>query len=327
MAEHNNWVRSAQDVFDIEIEGVAAVRERLGDSFTRAVDLLAACAGRVVVTGLGKSGLVGRKIAATLSSTGTASFFLHPVEGAHGDLGSIRREDVVIAISYSGKTAELIALMPALRSLGPRIIALAGDMSSPLAKLADIGLDVGVPREACPMDLAPTASTTATLAMGDALAVCLMHAKSFTSDDFKRFHPGGSLGQRLRLKISEVMHTQNLPVVLENATLAAALAVLDSGGLGAALVTDKDGRLTGIVTDGDVRRQVCRGGLNMAGRVSEVMTRAPRHGFADNSVAELLDLMEKASILVLPVTREDGVLLGVIHLHDLLGKGTVHFSV
>lgn len=323
----NDWIRSASDVFTLEIQGLEAVRERLGESFSRAVDMLAKCKGRVVVTGLGKSGLVGRKIAATLSSTGTPAFFLHPVEGAHGDLGSIRAEDVVIGISYSGKTAEVIALMPALRNLGAKIIALTGDVSSPLARLADITLDIAIPREACPMDLAPTASTTATLVMGDALAVCLIHAKSFTADDFKRFHPGGSLGQRLRLKISEVMHTQNLPVALESASITAALSVLDSGGLGAALITDVNNKLLGIITDGDVRRLLARGKLDLAAPVSSIMTKNPRHGEADNSVAELLDLMERAAITVLPVVRADGSLLGVIHLHDLLGKGTVHFSV
>lgn len=327
MILQSDWVPSAREVFAVEIEGLTAVCARLGEHFTRAVDTLARCKGRVVVTGLGKSGLVGRKIAATFSSTGTPSFFLHPVEGAHGDLGAIREDDVVIGISYSGKTAEVISLMPALRSLGAKLIVLTGNVSSPMAKLADISLDVSVPREACPMDLAPTTSTTATLVMGDALAMCLIHAKSFTSDDFRRFHPGGNLGQRLGLKISEIMHTQNLPVVLETATIAATLAVLDAGGLGAALVIDPEGRLTGIVTDGDVRRSVCKGMLDPAAQVSSVMTRSPRHGDADSSVAELLDLMEKAAILVLPVTRRDGTLLGVIHLHDLLGKGTVHFTV
>lgn len=327
MPEKNDWLRSARDVFSLEIEGLESVRAHLGDNFTLAVEMLAACRGRVIVTGVGKSGLVGRKIAATFSSTGTPSFFLHPVEGAHGDLGAIRAGDVVLGISYSGKTAEVIALMPALRSLGARLIALTGDVSSPMAKLADVTLDVGVPREACPLDLAPTSSTTATLVMGDALAICLIHAKAFTADDFKRFHPGGSLGQRLRLKISEVMHTQDLPAVLETATFAAALAVLDAGGLGTALITDVDGRLVGIITDGDVRRLAARGGLDLSVPVSTVMTKNPRHGEVDNSVAELLDLMERAAISVLPVLRENGTLLGVIHLHDLLGKGTVHFSV
>lgn len=327
MIKKNIWAQAARDVFTLEMEGLEGVRDRLGEDFSRAVDMLAACRGRVVVTGLGKSGLVGRKIAATFSSTGTPAFFLHPVEGAHGDLGSIREGDVVLAISYSGKTAEVIAVMPALRSLGAKLIAVVGDAASPMARLADIVLDVAIPREACPMDLAPTTSTTATLVMGDALAVCLMQAKAFTPDDFRKFHPGGSLGQRLRLKISEVMHTQNLPVVLETATLAATVTVMDQGGLGAALVTDASGRLTGIVTDGDIRRAVCRGTLDPAAHAASLMTKNPRHGEADNSVAELLDLMERAAITVLPVTREDHTLLGVIHLHDLLGKGAVHFTV
>ena len=327
-AMKRDWTAVARtEVFGVEIEGLQAVARRLGHEFTEAVDLLAACTGRVVVTGLGKSGLVGRKIAATLSSTGTPSFFLHPVEGAHGDLGSIRADDVIIAISYSGKTAELNAIMPALRAMGPKCIAITGDRTSLLAKFSDLVLDIGIPREACPLDLAPTTSTTATTVMGDALAVCLVHAKSFTREDFKRFHPGGSLGQRLRLKISEVMHTQNLPVVLQSASLAAALAVQDAGGLGAVLVTDTEGRLTGIVTDGDVRRRICRGSLDLAAPVSSVMTPNPRHGNADQSVAELLDLMEQSAITVLPVVQEGGPLLGVIHLHDLLGKGKVHFTV
>ena len=317
----------AHEAFTVEIEGLEAVRSRLGNAFEQAVELLITCKGRVVVTGLGKSGLVGRKIAATLSSTGTPSFFLHPVEGAHGDLGAIRDSDVVIAISYSGKTAELVAILPALRSLGVNIIALTGDVTSPMAKLSAVTLDVGIPREACPMDLAPTSSTTAALVMGDALAVCLMQARAFTPDDFKRFHPGGSLGQRLRLKISEVMRTQNLPIVSENATFATALAIQNTSGLGAVLVTDDKGRLTGIVTDGDVRRYISREDLNFGMPVSAVMTPNPRHGKAENSVAELLDLMENAAITVLPVVREDGTILGIIHLHDLLGKGTVHFSI
>ena len=327
VSDPKSAITAALEVFSIEIQGLDAVRRKIGRAFADAVTLLTACRGRAVVTGLGKSGLVGRKIAATLSSTGTPAFFLHPVEGAHGDIGAIRQGDVIIAISYSGKTAEVCALVPALRSLGANVIAITGDATSTLAKMADIHLDVAVPREACPLDVVPTASTTATLAMGDALAVALIHAKAFTSDDFKRFHPGGSLGQRLRLKISEVMHTQNLPTVLKSASVAAALSVLDTGGLGAVLVTDSEGKLLGIVTDGDLRRRLCKGSLDMAQPVSTIMTHAPLHGDSDKSVAELLELMERHSITVLPVTREDGVLLGVIHLHDLLGKGTIHFTV
>ena len=327
MTASNDWARNAHSVFTLEMEGLEAVRARLGDEFSRAVDILARCEGRVVVTGLGKSGLVGRKIAATLSSTGTPSFFLHPVEGAHGDLGAIRRDDVIIAISYSGKTAEVVALLPALRSLGTQIIGIMGDVATPMANLSDVVLDVGIEREACPMNLAPTTSTTATLVMGDALAVCLMEAKAFTADDFKRFHPGGSLGQRLRLKISEVMHTQNLPVVQETATLAETLSVHNAGDFGAVLVTAPDGKLKGIFTDGDVRRYFSKNTPDLSTPVATLMTKNPRSGSAENSVAELLNIMEQAAITVLPVTRNDGTLLGVIHLHDLLGKGTVHFTV
>ena len=327
MTPTKDWKHSAHTAFTVEIEGLEAVRARLDDDFSRAVNALAACKGRVVVTGLGKSGLVGRKIAATLSSTGTPSFFLHPVEGAHGDLGALRQDDVIIAISYSGKTAEVVALLPALRSLGVTIIGIMGDTATPMAKLSDIVLDIGIPREACPMDLAPTTSTTATLVMGDALAVCLMEARAFTPDDFKKFHPGGSLGQRLRLKISEIMRTENLPTVPETATLAETLAAQNAGGLGAAFVTNAEGILKGIFTDGDVRRYFSAGTPDLALPITGLMTRNPRSGSADNSVAELLDIMEQAAITVLPVTGKEGVLLGVIHLHDLLGKGTVHFTV
>ena len=214
-------VALAQDVLATEIAGLAAVRERLASPtpektpLVLALRLLAACAGRVVVTGIGKSGLVGRKLAATFSSTGTPAFFLHPVEGAHGDLGSLRRDDVIIAISNSGETAELNAILPALKSLGASLIAMTGREDSTLGRLADVTLNSGVPREACPHGLAPTASTTAVLALGDALAVCLMHLKSFTEKDFLRYHPGGSLGQRLRLKVSEVMRTEGLPLLPE----------------------------------------------------------------------------------------------------------------
>jgi arabinose-5-phosphate isomerase len=328
MSGKKDWIKAAKEVFALETECLASVKDRLDREFAKAVDILAACTGCVVVMGLGKSGIVGRKIAATLSSTGTASFFMHAVEGAHGDLGSIREGDVAICISYSGKTAEVVAVMPSLRALGAKLISITGGgPECPMAKLSDATLDVAIPKEACPNDLAPTSSTTATLVMGDALAVCLMHAKSFTADDFKKYHPGGSLGQRLRLKISEVMHTANLPVVTEKASIAEAVAVQDKGGLGAVLVTDSEGRLTGILTDGDIRRAVSRGVFDLKGGVTGLMTKKPHHGNADNSVAELLDVMEKAAITILPVTDGHGKLAGVIHLHDLLGKGTVHFSV
>lgn len=318
----------AAEVLSIEIEGLSAVRERLvsGPALFDALKLLAACKGRVVVTGIGKSGLVGRKLAATFSSTGTPAFFLHPVEGAHGDLGSLREDDVIIAISNSGETVELNAILPALKSLGASLIGLTGHPDSSLGRLADVTLHVGVPREACPHGLAPTASTTAVLAVGDVLAVCLMHLKSFTEKDFLRYHPGGSLGQRLRLNVSEIMRTEGLPLMPEDSTQAEALERLDQGKMGALLLLDVENRVSGILTDGDVRRAVCRNALVPAAPVSSIMTRSPRCGSCADTVAVLLELMEQKSITVLPIVDEQRHLIGMVHMHDLLGQGTVAFS-
>lgn len=320
------WAARGKEVLGIEIEGLQSVRERLGGAFDRAVAMLAACTGRVVVTGIGKSGLVGRKIAATLSSTGTPAFFLHPVEGAHGDLGTVRAEDVILAISYSGQSDELNAILPALRSLGPGIIAITAGLASPMAAMADVVLDSTVPREACPMNLAPTTSTTAALALGDALAVCLIDLKSFTPKDFKRFHPGGALGRRLSLAVADIMHTTGIPLTREDAPLKEALAVLDQGKLGAVLAMAPAGRLSGILTDGDVRRLVCRGLLEMNAPLSAVMTKNPRHALPGNNAAEVIDIMEQKMITVLPVLDEEQRLLGVVHMHDLLGKGQVKIA-
>lgn len=322
----HDWQQRGKDVLNIEIEALENVRDHIGPSFSRAVEILAACKGRVAITGIGKSGLVGRKIAATLSSTGTPAYFLHPVEGAHGDLGSVREEDVVIAISYSGKSDELNAILPALRSLGTRIIAITGGAASPLAELADVVIDAAIPREACPMNLAPTSSTTATLALGDALAVCLMDIKAFTPKDFSRFHPGGALGQRLSLSVADLMHRSSIPLAKENAPLGEALAVLDQGGFGAVIVTDAGGKLSGILTDGDVRRILCQGRAILSLPVAEVMTKNPRHAREEMSVAELIDIMEQKSITVLPVVDGTLAVTGIVHLHDILGKGQVKFA-
>ena len=330
--EHNGappqggWLALAREVLDIEIEGLAAVRGQLNGGFEDALALLAACTGRVVVTGIGKSGLVGRKIAATLSSTGTPAFFLHPVEGAHGDLGMIRTGDVVLALSNSGETDELNTLLPALKSLGARIVGLTSGENSTLARLSEAVVLVRVPREACPMGLAPTASTTAALAVGDALAVCLMRLKDFGTKDFKRVHPGGALGARLSQRIETLMHTENLPLAAQNAPLSEALAALNAGGFGLAALTATDGTLAGVLTDGDVRRMLCKSGFDPARPVAEVMTKNPLSVAASASAAQVLDLMEARQITVLPVLSGDGSLAGLVHVHDLLGKGRVRFA-
>lgn len=321
-----DWIARGREVIGIEMEALESVRARLGESFAEAVSLLRACTGRVAVTGIGKSGLVGRKIAATLSSTGTPAYFLHPVEGAHGDLGAVRQGDVIIAISNSGNTDELNAILPALRSLGASVIAVTGGADSPLAALADVTLDAFVPREACAMNLVPTSSTTAALALGDALAVCLMEAKAFTSGDFRRFHPGGALGQRLSLSVADLMHTARIPLARDAVPLREALKILDSGGFGAVILTNEQDRLSGILTDGDVRRLLCRGLANMDRPTAEVMTANPRSASRGMSAAELMDSMEQKGITVLPVTRADGSVEGVVHMHDLLGKGRIRFA-
>jgi len=316
----------ARQAVDIEIEGLKAVREQLDGGFSEALEAMATCTGRVVITGVGKSGLVGRKIAATLSSTGTPSFFLHPVEGAHGDMGMIRQEDVVLAISNSGNTDEVNAIIPTLKSLGTTVIALTGGSDSLMSELADITITAHVPREACPIGLAPTASTTAHLVVGDALAVCLMELKSFTQKDFKRFHPGGSLGQRLSLCVEELMHVESLPVVRSGETLANTLSCLHEGGLGLVAVLGNDDRLLGVLTDGDVRRIVVSGQLDPNACVDAVMTSSPRSVTVGESSAHVLDLMETSEITVLPVVGDDGILAGLVHMHDLLGKGKLKFS-
>ncbi|MDC0336131.1 KpsF/GutQ family sugar-phosphate isomerase [Pseudodesulfovibrio sp.] len=321
-----DWLNLAREVLDTEIEGLAAVKEQLDEAFEQAVTAMAQCTGRVVITGVGKSGLVGRKIAATLSSTGTPSFFLHPVEGAHGDMGMLRDEDVILALSNSGGTDEVNAIIPTLKSLGCTVICMTGNAVSAMAQASDIIIKVAVPKEACPIGLAPTASTTAQLAVGDALAVCLMEWKSFDQDDFKKFHPGGSLGQRLATCVDQLMHTDNLPVVQEIVSLKVAMEELNSGGLGLVAIVDSGNILKGVFSDGDVRREVCCGPFDIERPVIEVMTASPKRATAGESSAHVLDIMEQNEITVLPVVGENGELVGMVHLHDLLGKGALRFS-
>ena len=323
---NNDWLKLARDVLQTEIEGLQSVSQQLGPSFEKAVTAMAQCTGRVVVTGVGKSGLVGRKIAATLSSTGTPSFFLHPVEGAHGDMGMLRDEDVILALSNSGGTDEVNAIIPTLKAIGATVICMTGNTASAMAELSDITIQVSVPKEACLIGLAPTASTTAQLAVGDALAVCLMEWKSFGRDDFKKFHPGGSLGQRLASCVDQLMHRDDLPTVNVDASLKDALEILNAGGLGLVAIIDENGLLEGVFTDGDVRREVCCGPFDLTRPVAEVMTQGPKRATVGESSAHVLDVMEQNEITVLPVVNDDGALVGMVHLHDLLGKGALRFS-
>jgi len=327
-ADHSSrdWIGLAREVLNTEIQGLEYVRDNLGPDFEQALRILAGCQGRVVVTGLGKSGLVGRKIAATLSSTGTPATFLHPVEGAHGDLGMIRPGDVVLAISNSGETDELNAIIPSLLRLGAQLIGLTGHISSSMGRLCHVALCTRVPKEACTLGLAPTASTTATLALGDALAVALIEWKAFGREDFRRNHPGGDLGRRLCLDIGSLMHTEGVPAVDMGTSLGRALQVLDRGGLGSVIVVDSSQRLQGILTDGDLRRMLCRGAYDPNEPIEQHMTRKPNYVTLGQRGAKVLDMMEKGAIMVLPVVDEGLVLHGVVHMHDLLGKGRLTFN-
>ena len=321
-------VEQAKEVLRIEAEGIHAVIDRVGADFAKAVELIMACPSRVIITGIGKSGIIGQKIAATLNSTGTASFFLHPVEAMHGDLGLVDPNDVVLAISYSGKTAELTLLLESLKKRGNKIIAMTGGCQSPLALAGDAVLDVGVPREACPLGLAPTASTTATLAMGDALAVVLLERKQFKESDFRRNHPGGSLGERLKVKVSEVMLTgEAIPHVFLTAPLVDAITVLNEKNLGAVLIMENAATIAGILNDGDVRRLVSKHRDLTAFSSGEVMTPAPKTIDPDLLAADAVSLMQRHEITVLAVTDKEGRLVGLLHLQYLLGKGEFRFLV
>ncbi|ALA59701.1 KpsF/GutQ family sugar-phosphate isomerase [Nitrospira moscoviensis] len=311
-------------VLEIEARAVQALIDRLDNKFAKAVDLLARCGGKVVVSGMGKSGLIGQKIAATLASTGTSSFFLHPAEGVHGDLGMLARRDALIAISNSGETQEVLQLLPYVERMGIPIVALTGRMTSTLAKNSDVALDVSVAEEACPMGLAPTASTTATLALGDALAVALLQKRGFKEEDFARFHPGGTLGRRLLIRVKDLMHAgADLPQVAESVPGTAAMLEMTAKKLGMTTVVDRNGRLAGVITDGDLRRFIQRGGDFAKATAAELASRHPKTIAPDDLAAKAVEIMERYSITTLVVTEGDRNIRGVIHLHDLLKNGIV----
>ena len=282
------------------------------------------CKGRVVVTGMGKSGHIGNKIAATLASTGTPSFFVHPGEASHGDMGMITSQDVVIAISNSGNTSEVVTILPLIKRMGAPLISMTGNASSTLAREAVANLDVSVMVEACPLGLAPTSSTTATLVMGDALAVALLEARGFSAEDFAISHPGGSLGRRLLLRVSDIMHSgDQIPVVNEDTPLSGALLEMSRKGLGMTTVVNDKGTLTGIFTDGDLRRTLDRSVDIHNTPINEVMTRHGKTIQADHLAAEALNIMEEMKINALPVTDDQGGLIGAINMHDLLRAGVI----
>ncbi len=313
----------AREVFQVEAAAVSALADRLDGAFSSAVDMLLQCGGRVVVSGIGKSGHIARKVAATFASTGTPAFFVHPAEASHGDLGMISPDDVVVAFSNSGETAELLAILPTVKRLGAGLIALTGNPASTLAKLADASLDTSVAKEACPLNLAPTASTTAQLAMGDALAVALLHAKGIGPNDFARSHPGGALGRKLLTRVADVMRTgERVPVVPVGATLAEAVLEMSRKQMGMTAVVDDAGRIAGMFTDGDLRRALEKIADFRNARIADVMTVAPRTIGADALATEAVHLMESARITQLLV-GENGVLMGALNMHDLFRSKVV----
>ena len=319
MSDTEKLIGRGRRVLRTEAEAVAALEHRLGEDFAAACRLLLACAGRIVVTGMGKSGHVGNKIAATLASTGSPSFFLHPAEAIHGDIGMIIAGDVVLAISNSGETDELLTILPVIKRLGVPMVALTGNHGSTLSRYATVTLDISVPEEACPLNLAPTASTTATLAMGDALAIAVLEARGFTEEDFARSHPGGTLGRRLLLHVEDVMRKgDDLPMVGPATPLSAGLLEMSRKGLGMTTVVDESGRVLGIFTDGDLRRTLDRQLDVHTTKMSAVMTANCRVAQARMLAAEAVHLMETHRITSLPVVDDAHRLIGALNVHDLL---------
>lgn len=321
-------ISKAIDVLKIEAQGILALAGKLDQAFETLVQDICDSPGRVIISGIGKSGLIGRKIAATLSSTGTNAMFLHPVEAVHGDLGMVSPHDVFIAISNSGETSELNQLLPEIRGIGCRLVGFTGNPTSTMARYCDLVIDTGVEKEACPFNLTPTASTTAQLAMGDALAVVLIEKKNFNKTDFMRSHPGGALGQRLASRVGEIMLTADqAPRVFVDDIMTSALETMDRFSLGAVLVLNRYGQLKGIITDGDIRHAIARGIMDYHRLTAgDVMTRNPRCSSVDAYLYDALNLMEKYEITVLPIVDSDSRLEGILHLHDILGKGSFKFN-
>ena len=323
----NELETDAQKVLQMEAEAILDLIPRVDEHFDAAVDMILDCEGRVIMTGMGKSGIIAHKISATLASTGTPSFYLHPAEGIHGDLGMVTADDVIIAMSNSGETGEVLNILPSIRRIGAKIIAMVGNTDSTLAKNADVVLNVGVKKEACPLGLAPTSSTTAALAFGDALAMALMGKHHFTSNQFAVFHPGSSLGRKLLLTVGDIMHCggEN-PVVKGSATVTEALFIITDKGLGAVSVVDEDNIMIGLLTDGDIRRGLSKGVDFLKRPVTELMTKDPKFVTREKLAAQALHIMESHKpkpITVLPVLDEERHVIGLLHMTDLVRQGVV----
>lgn len=315
---------AASRTITMELEAIEALKARINDDFVRACELILKCKGRTIVTGMGKSGHIGNKIAATLASTGTPSFFVHPGEASHGDLGMITKDDVVIGISNSGSSAEIVTLLPLLKRMGIPLISMTGKSDSPLAEAANAQLDISIEMEACPLNLAPTSSTTVTLVMGDALAVALLEARGFSARDFAFSHPGGALGRKLLLRVADIMHKDaEVPKVAHDTPLSQALVVMTEKGFGMTTVVDTQQQLIGVFTDGDLRRSVDQGMNLSKALMSDVMSANPKTVHQDILAAEALGIMEERSITALVVENDEKHPIGVLHMHDLLRAGVV----
>jgi len=313
----------ASDVLEIEANELLLAAKNIKDfDIEKAVDLVVSCKGKLIVTGVGKSGLVGAKIAATLASTGTSSFFLHPTEAMHGDLGMIGKDDIVLAISYSGESEELIQLLPHLKRFDIPLIAMAKTKESTLGKYSDFFMNISVSKEACPLDTAPTSSTTLTMAMGDALAVCLMKKRDFKKEDFASFHPGGSLGKKLFIKVDDLLRRDNLPVVSRETKLKDAIVTMSEGRLGSVLIVDENNRLSSVLSDGDLRRALMTDDFSLDCEIETISTKNPKTVKDKNILAsDALRIIEEYKIQVLIVTDEEGKIEGILHIHDLIEAG------
>ncbi len=317
-----DFIKIAKDVLDIEAKALIDSKNRIGENINKAVETIYSLKGKLIITGVGKSGLVGAKIAATFASTGTPSFFIHPTEALHGDLGMIGKDDGVLAISYSGESEELIKILPHIKRFDIPLIGMSEKKESTLGRYSDIFISIAVEKEACPLQAAPTASTTLTMALGDALAVCLMKKRDFKKEDFASFHPGGSLGKRLFIKIKDLMRKENLPIIEENTPLKEAIVVMSQGKLGNVLITDKEGKLKAVLSDGDLRRALMKEDFSLDKKAIDFASKKPKTCKDMNILAsDALKMIEDYKIQILVITDKNDKIVGVLHIHDLVEAG------